>query len=64
MRTPQEIAAEARAKIDRANKAFVPPPLAQLAELYVEFMESAAEQLGAITGTKPAEAGAAPTPAL
>ena len=42
MRTPTEIATEARELMDTANTAFVPASLVKIAELSVEFMESVA----------------------
>lgn len=45
MRTPQTIAAEARAQLDNANKLFVPVNVVKSAELAVEFMESTVKVL-------------------
>ena len=47
MRTPTEIATEARELMDTANTAFVPASLVKIAELSVEFMESAATLIDA-----------------
>ncbi len=47
MRSPHEVAAEARQHLDQANTAFVPTNLVKLAELSVEFMESTAAVLAA-----------------
>lgn len=54
MRTPQTIAAEARAHLDNANKAFVPVNVVKSAELAVEFMESTVAALDA-AGLLPTE---------
>lgn len=45
MRTPQEIAKQAREELDNANKLFVPANIVRQAELAVEFMEAAADQI-------------------
>lgn len=45
MRTPQEIAKQAREELDNANKLFVPANIVRQAELAVEFMEAAAAQI-------------------
>lgn len=45
MRTPQEIAAQAREELDNANKLFVPANIVRQAELAVEFMEATAAQI-------------------
>lgn len=63
MRKPTEIAADARQQLDTATKYFVPPNLARLGELSVEFMESTAATLdaaGLIPADKPAEPPAGP----
>lgn len=54
MRTPKEIAAEARELIDTSSKAFVPASILKIGELSVEFMEAVAELI---------EAAAVPAPA-
>ena len=46
-RTPSAIAADARERLDTANKLFLPAPLKDVAELSVEFMESVAALLDA-----------------
>lgn len=56
MRTPVEVATEARARLDQANTAFAPANLVKLAELSVEFMESTAATLAAAGLIIPAEA--------
>lgn len=56
-RSPITIAAEARKTLDNASRAFVPPNLARLGELSVEFMESTAaalEAAGLVTPDEPA----------
>lgn len=47
MRTPHEVATEARNHLDQANTSFVPANLVKMAELSVEFMESTAATLAA-----------------
>lgn len=47
MRTPKQIATEARERLDSANTAFVPVNLVKSAELTVEFMEATAATLEA-----------------
>ena len=57
MRTPTEIAAEARDLIDSSNTKFVPAPIVKIGELSVEFMEAAAAKFDAL------DAAAAPAAA-
>ena len=45
MRTPPEIAADARKKIDAANTAYVPQNVFDLVLMTVEFMESVSSTL-------------------
>lgn len=47
MRTPKQIATEAREHLDSASKAFVPVNVVKSAELAVEFMEATAATLEA-----------------
>lgn len=56
MRTPAEIAADARNQVDNANKAFVPISVLSLVETSVEFMESTAAALAAL-GPQPVKEG-------
>ncbi len=58
MRTPSTIAAVGRELLDTSNTKFVPANLVQLAELFVEFMESTAYQLDAAGITADTEADA------
>ena len=53
MRTPTEIATDARELMDTANTSFVPASLVKIAELSVEFMESVSaliEAAGPVSG--------------
>ena len=48
MRTPAEIAADARSQINNASRAFVPVNVLTLVETTVEFMESTAATLATL----------------